>query len=359
MEASVRIRVRDKSGMSFGSGTIIASKAGESLILTCGHLFRGATAKTLIEVDVFRGENKQPKRYQGEVVDFDVDADVGLVMIEPRHKLSVAPVSHQYRKIQVGENVVSIGCGYGEKPTAEQIQVTNLNLSVGAETIVCTGVPVQGRSGGGLFDRNGNVVGVCFGRDKEDRRGWYAALKVIHKMLDHANMASVYRVPVPSKMAKELAASTTEQNHPVADAESTPASVDETAASEAEEFSQILANAGEAEVICIVRGRDGKKRKVVVINQASPSFVRYLTGELSDGILGKEGSQGEGVKASGQTSRRLSQETPKRSDDSDWLDLPSSSTPAETEDVFLKDRRRAVQETSNEIRRYRRDRDAN
>ena len=40
LAASVRLRIDDPDGHSTGSGTIIDARAGEALVLTCGHIFR-------------------------------------------------------------------------------------------------------------------------------------------------------------------------------------------------------------------------------------------------------------------------------------------------------------------------------
>ena len=38
--ATVRLRVHDPDGYGTGTGTIIDTRDGEALVLTCGHLFR-------------------------------------------------------------------------------------------------------------------------------------------------------------------------------------------------------------------------------------------------------------------------------------------------------------------------------
>ncbi|MDZ4687441.1 MAG: thioredoxin domain-containing protein, partial [Planctomycetaceae bacterium] len=77
MLASTRLRVKDKTGVNYGSGTIIHSRVGRTLILTCGHIFRGMDQSGTIEVDVF-GRNRQPQTYVGKVLHYDLEADVRL-----------------------------------------------------------------------------------------------------------------------------------------------------------------------------------------------------------------------------------------------------------------------------------------
>src|SRR5690606_18577848 len=40
LAASTRIRVKDGGSINYGSGTIISSRPGLSVVLTCGHIFR-------------------------------------------------------------------------------------------------------------------------------------------------------------------------------------------------------------------------------------------------------------------------------------------------------------------------------
>ncbi len=179
--AAVRIRVRDQKGENFGSGTIIDSRYGRAVILSCGHVLRGLGANGKVEVDVFA--NGQPKTYVAQVIDFDLDADVGLLSIPAEQQLPVALVSGSPTLIAVGNDVCSIGCSAGSTPTKEAHQITAINKYNGPDNIECSGVPVQGRSGGGLFDRHQQIVGVCIAADPKDQRGLYCGLKPVHDIL--------------------------------------------------------------------------------------------------------------------------------------------------------------------------------
>ena len=53
MAATARLRVEDGEGVSWGTGTVIDSRQGEALILTCGHIFRDSDGKGRVEVDLF------------------------------------------------------------------------------------------------------------------------------------------------------------------------------------------------------------------------------------------------------------------------------------------------------------------
>jgi hypothetical protein len=55
---------------------------------------------------------------------------------------------------------------------------------LGAANIETAGIPVQGRSGGGLFNNHGELIGVCFAADKELDEGLYCGTQVIHDRLN-------------------------------------------------------------------------------------------------------------------------------------------------------------------------------
>jgi thiol-disulfide isomerase/thioredoxin len=291
LDASVRIRVADESGSNFGSGTIIDSRVGRTAILTCGHIFRphktngkeSAVPKS-VEVDIFL-PNGQSVTYVGKVVDYDLDGDVGLVTIPTAGILPMTPLAPLNEAPAVNAPLMSIGCGGGENPSAEPVRATALNRYDGPDNIECTGVPMQGRSGGGLFDDHGQLVGVCIAADQEGRRGLYAGMPPIQQLLARAGLKHVLP-PTPSD--ETVVADETADSPPVAARDqSSPAELD--AALEefqeavladgktptAEELSELLDAAPDAEVICIVRSKEGKNR-MVILNQPSTKFVSYL-----------------------------------------------------------------------------------
>lgn len=188
MQVCTRIRVKDSSGMDIGSGTIIHSEPGRTLILTCGHIFRHFDDTGLIEVDVFQGD--RPRMYDGELVKFDLKADVGLISISTLETLAASRVARQ--SLNSGQLVFSVGCGGGEPPSKLQHRVTS-TTKFPAGYVECTGTPIQGRSGGGLFSVNGEVSGVCVLADPAARRGLYTSLETIHALLDRCGHSSIYR----------------------------------------------------------------------------------------------------------------------------------------------------------------------
>jgi thiol-disulfide isomerase/thioredoxin len=312
LSSSARIRVTDEGGIYFGSGVVIDGTAGNSIVLTCGHILRDVKPDSRIEVDVFEGKNF--RTYRGQIVKFNLDADVGLLKLQTTSNVAASPVAGAGEKVVRGQPLLSIGCSRGERPIIEQLRVTMLNRYEGPDTIECTGVPVKGRSGGGLFTTSGHVVGVCTNADPQEGRGVYAGVKPIHQLLRSAGLEELIpgaerrsrgRIvdlaaapappasstpsaagpapadePTPTKLELELAQMKQSRGKAPASDPSTEESV---ARADVDPATAAAAGNEDAEVICIIRPihRAGGS-KVVIINRASRKFMAYLTGEAKD-----------------------------------------------------------------------------
>jgi len=201
LSATVRLRVKDPNGENYGTGTIVDSREGRALILTCGHIFRHWTKGSQIQVEVFQG--KRPTMFIGTRVAFELQDDVGLISIPCDQTLPSCRIAPPGVRLTRGENVVSVGCSGGEDPTVQSQQITNLNRYSGGDNIECSIMPVQGRSGGGLFNEQGDVIGVCNGAVAHNNEGLYAGLKSIYKILDRSQLSHVYRPAVTTEQIAE------------------------------------------------------------------------------------------------------------------------------------------------------------
>lgn len=267
--SSVRVRITNEGGVNYGSGTILDSQPGRTVILTCGHIFRDLKDDAKIEVDIFEGTNAET--FVGKTIGFDLEGDVGLLSIATQTPLACSRIAGTADEARVRESVYSIGCGGGEPPSRQDVYVTALNRYLGPDNIECTGEPLQGRSGGGLFNSKGDVVGVCVAADPRDKRGLYAGLKVVHSLLREHQLAKL----IPAAIAAESAII----------AKADPQVLTETVAKgNPVVLPPGLQTPGEAEVICIVRPLNQPKSasQVVIINRASTRFVSYLTQEIQD-----------------------------------------------------------------------------
>ena len=315
LDACLRIRVKDSQGVNFGTGTIIDSREGRTTILTCGHIFRKIDDKPLIEVDIFNGTKHETT--VGHVMRYDLERDVGLIWIPTARPLPVAAIAGLSNATTVGQHVFSVGCSAGDPPTKLQHRVTNLNRYNGPDNIECTGVPVQGRSGGGLFDTSGRLIGVCIAADQRDQRGLYSGLQPIHDLLDEVKLSHLHpqgkpRPPADSLAVRELATAPTQTEESVFDSDDSAtdelagpfaSSKDRPEPEDVRDRPKLAAAAlgvpvtpamhdadsesefdpkMESEVVCIIRPLNNPRgaSRVVIINRASTKFLSQLSGEL-------------------------------------------------------------------------------
>jgi hypothetical protein len=198
LAASVRLRIADADGHSCGTGTIIGSRPGEALVLTCGHIFRDSQGKGRIEVDLFGPH--PASRVPGRLVGYDLTRDVGLVLVQTSLPVSAARVAPPGHTIRPGQLVASVGCNNADAPTVQWSEVISLDRFLGPPNIEVAGQPIVGRSGGGLFSADGLVIGVCNAADPGQREGLFAALGSIQAQLDQLGLAGLY---APSRPAGE------------------------------------------------------------------------------------------------------------------------------------------------------------
>ncbi|HEY0982762.1 thioredoxin family protein [Schlesneria sp.] len=294
--ASTRIRVLDGSHIHYGSGTVIESKPGRAIILSCGHILRNLGKKAVIEVDLFPEPNTKPQVAVAEIIDYDLDADVGLLSIPCDNRLPVVKLGFGPGVPQVEDRVFSIGCGGGKLPSLEEHVVTGINSVVGPDNIECTGIPEQGRSGGGLF-LGREQVGICIFADANYKRGIYAGMKPVAQMLAKAKLGHL----VPKGMAKEaeaqeeIAAVVPEDEEPLLGSpeEIAPEGAEHEGDVAGEMLAEALRDSApgsslpgaagdyvDAEIVCIIRPKQpGVASRVVIVNQASTRFVDDLLHE--------------------------------------------------------------------------------
>lgn len=296
LSSSVRLKIADAEGNSVGSGTIIDARAGEALVLTCGHVFRDSQGKGRVTVDLF-GPGA-PKNVVGQVIGYDLKRDVGLVSFHPGVPVTVARLAPPGYAIKSGDAVLSIGCDNGREPSVRNSHVTSTDKFLPPPNIQVAGQPVEGRSGGGLFTASGYLIGVCNAADPTDNEGLYAGLGSIHgeiarKGLTQVIAASTANVPTgqePLSMAKSMPpadmrsaaprvvpTSSNDPRGPIgADLASGPMTPAERSVLE-----KIRASAGDAEVICIVRPTKDPHAmsEIVVVDRASQDLLRQLASE--------------------------------------------------------------------------------
>jgi S1-C subfamily serine protease len=311
--STVRLSIADPGGKSTGTGAIVDARNGRALVLTCGHLFRESAGRGAIEVSLFTaGPNGAEVRgtVPGELLDYDLERDLALVRFEMRGEVPVTPVAPLGTQLEPGAPVTSVGCSHGENPTAWSSRITTINRYQGYPNVEAARAPVEGRSGGPLYNSQGQVIGVCFAANPEDDEGLYASLASIHAKLDELQMSAVYQSPgigneVPAAAPAGQFADARPQagmpqdelevrgqnptpppssiagNWPSGAEAAAPTGVPAFAAMSAEEraaIEEIARRSGGAEVICIIRPRtpDGRS-DVIKLDGVSADFVKALT----------------------------------------------------------------------------------
>jgi thiol-disulfide isomerase/thioredoxin len=270
---SVRIVVDEPKGRSYGTGTVIQSVPGETLVLTCGHLFEGSARKGKTTVEFFGSSERV--RIAGELVARDADADLSIVRVTTNQVFPVAAVASKSFVPAPGQPTSSVGCDNGKDATSRHMRITAVNRYLGAPTIECSGEPVEGRSGGGLFNASGELIGVCSAREPSEHRGIYGGLAAVHTLLDRQGLASIYQRKSPDDSRVVVAGLTEKQSGTV----TLPSP---------EEFGikvggDVVAPPGidDAEVVLVIRSATDPKApaRVVLLNRASPEFLSILEKE--------------------------------------------------------------------------------
>jgi S1-C subfamily serine protease len=191
LAASVRLRVEDATGYGFGTGTIIDTHDDEALAVTCGHLFRESQGKGPITVELFAPGATQP--VEGHLIAYDLNRDIALVSMRPGivvRAVTIAPPGFSVRK---QDRVFTVGCDKGADATVRQSEITAVNKYLGKPNFSAAGAPIDGRSGGGLFTADGQLIGICNAADPRSNEGLYAALASIHWQLDQIGQSEIYQ----------------------------------------------------------------------------------------------------------------------------------------------------------------------
>src|SRR5262249_15663607 len=160
----------DAQGRSCGTGTIVDTRKGEALVVTCGHLFRETKGQAPVKADLFEAAGDTGRvagHATGQVLSYDLSRDVALVSIRVDRSGTPVRGGAPRTSVERGDRVVGIGCSNGNDPTVLETRVTSLDRYQGPPNIEASGAPAIGRSGGGLFNGKNELIGVCNNADPE------------------------------------------------------------------------------------------------------------------------------------------------------------------------------------------------
>jgi thiol-disulfide isomerase/thioredoxin/S1-C subfamily serine protease len=288
-DATVRIKVEESNTTAYGTGTIIDVHGSEALVLTCGHLFRDMKPGSQLSVELFAGTQREMSVF-AQLIDFKAEEeDIGLLSFQLPVAIEPVEILPRAEKLQIGQPAFSFGCDHGNDPTRRDTQIRNINRYIGAANVEILGAPAVGRSGGGLFDVQGRLIGVCNAADATDDEGIYAAAEVVYTQIERLGMAHLFDAEHPAPI--QLASAPT-NNPPVQPASfAQPAVLAQPAGQPTfgaqngdqsnsgwnqEQYNQTLDSSPETqEIICIVRDREGQSR-IVTIPGPSPELLRAI-----------------------------------------------------------------------------------
>jgi len=202
MGSSVRISVTDPNGASHGSGTIIGEdNNGNVIIATCGHLFRDSNGVGPIKIDTFSPQESGSSQgvvtksgIPATLISYDSEVnDIGIISV-PKSELGnfqSARIAPQGFNIAPGQSVFTAGCSNGQACTILSEQVAGVNKFVGGSNIETSVQAVEGRSGGGLFNQQGVMIGVENAADPQAKQSVHKNIDLIRQMLQKNNIAMI------------------------------------------------------------------------------------------------------------------------------------------------------------------------
>lgn len=296
--ATVRLQVEDSGGKSFATGTIIDVHNGEALIVTCGHVFRSSKGRGKITID-YHVTPAAPST-QGVLIDYKADTR-DIAFVSCRLPVNIAPirVAPTLAVLKPGVNGFTLGCDHGAPATIRPTQIVSLNRYTGPANIEIKGAPTQGRSGGGLFTRDGQIIGVCNAADNAADEGIYASLAIIHdelaaigqrRLFDRQSPAPANSLAAPSRQLINASNAAAPINAQPAGPYATPARSSEIAG----------ANRGGQQIIMNVAGEQGMQ--TMVLNNPSPALIQQMKHEYEQQHRG-----GQMADSNGRTVRAQSQ----------------------------------------------------
>lgn len=206
--ATVRVRVQGKSTQDgamiqdVGTGTIVHSASGKALILTCAHVFLNIADDAVVEVEVFEGG--KAIRFPATLVGGDHDADLAILRVQTSRIFPCVRLTCLAPESSKGQALVSFGCNDGANPTRLDTKLVDINRYDGPSNLVCSTDPKSGRSGGGLFNANGELMGVCSCADRKRSEGLYMAHGAVIRLVNSLELQSeLLTAPIGGEDAAE------------------------------------------------------------------------------------------------------------------------------------------------------------
>jgi len=194
IKASVKINIKYHKGSGVGSGTIIHTQNGEALIASAWHLFRNYDSNSEITIEL---EGYGNVKVKGNLLRYKAEEDVSLIAITLPKEITVTPakVAPKNYEIKKGDIIYTSGCSEGKDCTVEQSLVNSIGKYLGAKNFQTQGVPIEGRSGGGVFSDGGYLIGIINAADPPNNEGIISHLENIQILLDYQDSKNPAAAP--------------------------------------------------------------------------------------------------------------------------------------------------------------------
>lgn len=178
-------RIENQMGnrQTLGSGTLIATTDAASYVVTCAHLFAEGIGRVVVRLP-------NQLATAGELIDIDPAHDLAVVKLSPQ---TVPPATLS----TTDPRGVLTACGYGTAGRYRALRGPLIGYSTPQRAeyrALRLAIPVeQGDSGGGVFDEQGHLVAVVWGRRPGEAYATYGM--PLHRILQRALRA----VPTPPR----------------------------------------------------------------------------------------------------------------------------------------------------------------
>ena len=218
-DVTFRPTVMVHKGKAVGTGTVISSLEGETLVLTACHVIDEPGPLTVdlnrfnLGLERTREGGAFPRSLKATIAARDVSTDLAILVIRGQLALPfVARIARGEAPPAPGTPVTSIGFDLGQKligMTTTVRGIERLNLGRGGSDrlfVVTENPPEHGRSGGGLYRTDGALVGVCIARAEFNQgptKGIFTTLGNIRDLLK-----------TDEKLARSVARSSTRPRSP-------------------------------------------------------------------------------------------------------------------------------------------------
>jgi hypothetical protein len=200
------------------------------------------------------------------------------------------------------DRAFTVGCDKGADATVRQSQITAVNRFLGKPNLSAAGAPIDGRSGGGLFTADGQLIGVCNAADHASDEGLYAGLASIHWQLDQIGQSEIYqrgaqgRVAAAAPPAGGGTVSIPELPPAMPGGEASPASttIPVTPASYLPPATTLPTPLGDndTELVVIVRSKrnPSERSEIYLVDQASPDLLSGIVTAARQGAAARAAS---------------------------------------------------------------------